>query len=146
MRRSLLFALLALVLLLGAAACGGGEDTTASPETVEETGPAGTVGTTTDGGTTDTETQTETNAGGGDGDSSKGKDVFAAAGCGGCHTLAKAGTSGNIGPNLDESKPDYDLVVERVTNGQGAMPSFKDQLSAADIQNVAAYVTESAGA
>ena len=45
--------------------------------------------------------------------------------CGGCHTLADAGSTGNVGPNLDDAKPSYDLVVDRVTNGQGGMPSFR---------------------
>jgi mono/diheme cytochrome c family protein len=69
--------------------------------------------------------------------------VFASAGCGNCHMLAAANSNGNVGPNLDESKPDHDLVVERVTNGMGVMPSFGDQLSEEDIQNVAAFVVES---
>ena len=30
--------------------------------------------------------------------------------------------TGTIGPNLDESKPARELVVDRVTNGKGAMP------------------------
>ena len=51
------------------------------------------------------------------------------AGCVGCHTLADAGATGTVGPNLDEAKPPYDLVVKRVTNGMGAMPPFKGQLS-----------------
>lgn len=65
--------------------------------------------------------------------------------CGGCHTLADAGTSGTVGPNLDDAKPSFDLVVERVTNGSGAMPSFSDKLSEDEINNVAAYVVESTG-
>ena len=28
--------------------------------------------------------------------------------CGTCHTLADAGTGGQVGPNLDNAKPDYD--------------------------------------
>ena len=51
------------------------------------------------------------------------------AGCGGCHTLEAAGATGKVGPNLDEAKPDEALVIERVTNGMGVMPSFKDQLT-----------------
>ncbi|MDQ3875074.1 MAG: c-type cytochrome, partial [Actinomycetota bacterium] len=39
----------------------------------------------------------------------------------------------------------HDLVVDRVTNGKGAMPSFKDQLSEKQIQDVAAYVSSAAG-
>jgi mono/diheme cytochrome c family protein len=87
----------------------------------------------------------ETQPGAPEGDAAAGKQVFASAGCGACHTLADAGSTGEVGPNLDEAQPDHALVVERVTNGMGAMPSFKDQLSAEDIQNVAAYVSEAAG-
>jgi sulfite dehydrogenase len=47
-----------------------------------------------------------------------------------------------VGPNLDDAKPSYDHVVERVTEGKGRMPSFADQLSEAEIRNVAAYVSE----
>jgi mono/diheme cytochrome c family protein len=78
-----------------------------------------------------------------EGDPAAGEDVFASAGCGGCHTLEAAGSSGNVGPNLDEAKPPHDLVVERVTNGMGVMPSFKGQLDDKQIQDVAAYVVES---
>ena len=39
------------------------------------------------------------------GDPAAGKEIFAANGCGSCHTLADAGASGVIGPSLDESKP-----------------------------------------
>jgi mono/diheme cytochrome c family protein len=78
--------------------------------------------------------------GGGDGES-----IFASAGCGGCHTLAAAGSNGTVGPNLDEAKPTKELAVDRVTNGRGAMPSFKGQLSDEQIQAVATYVAENAG-
>ena len=69
----------------------------------------------------------------------------ASAGCGSCHALAAANASGTVGPNLDEAKPDKALVVDRVTNGAGAMPSFKDQLSEEQIQAVADFVSSSAG-
>jgi mono/diheme cytochrome c family protein len=77
------------------------------------------------------------------GDAAAGEEVFASAGCGGCHVLEAAGSSGSVGPNLDESKPDAALVVERVTNGMGAMPSFSDRLDEKQIHDVAAYVVES---
>jgi cytochrome c6 len=77
------------------------------------------------------------------GDAAAGEAVFASAGCGGCHTLEAAGSSGNVGPNLDKAKPDAALVVDRVTNGKGVMPSFKGQLSEKQIQDVAAYVSAS---
>ncbi len=79
------------------------------------------------------------------GDPAAGKAVFASAGCGGCHTLEAAGATGQVGPNLDEAKPDAQLVVDRVTNGMGAMPSFKGQLDEKQIQDVAAFVVDSTG-
>ena len=72
-----------------------------------------------------------------------GKAIFASAGCATCHTLAAAGASGTVGPNLDETMPGVDLAIERVTNGQGAMPSFKGQLTAAEIRAVAEFVSTS---
>ena len=91
-------------------------------------------GGTTTGGTT---------TGGGAGEAPNGEAIFAEAGCGGCHTLEAAGTSGNVGPNLDDAKPPKELVIERVTNGQGAMPPFKDSLSPEEIEAVADYVVAS---
>jgi mono/diheme cytochrome c family protein len=73
-----------------------------------------------------------------------GKSIFSST-CGGCHTLADAGTSGTVGPNLDQARPPKALVVDRVTNGQGAMPSFKDSLDPDQIQAVADYVSTAAG-
>ena len=74
-----------------------------------------------------------------------GKAVFKSAGCVGCHTLSDAGATGTVGPNLDEAKPDTELVVTRVTKGQGAMPPFGEQLDPQQIADVAAYVTQSTG-
>ena len=74
-----------------------------------------------------------------------GKEIFSAAGCTGCHTLSDAGATGAVGPNLDQAKPSQRLVVDRVTNGKGVMPSFKDKLSDAQIQAVAKYVSSAAG-
>jgi mono/diheme cytochrome c family protein len=79
----------------------------------------------------------------GTGDAASGAAVFSSGGCGGCHTLAAAGSSGAVGPNLDETQPSTELVIERVTNGSGAMPSFADKLTAQEILDVAAYVVES---
>jgi len=79
------------------------------------------------------------------GDPVAGKEVFLGAGCASCHTLSDAGATGTIGPNLDAAQPPAELVVERVTNGQGGMPSFADSLSEEQIQDVAAYVSSVAG-
>jgi mono/diheme cytochrome c family protein len=129
MRRSALIAL--LVLTLGLAGCGGGEDASPTPEDVEGTLPAAT---------------TEESPGGGlEGDAAAGEAIYAENGCGGCHVLEAAGSSGEVGPNLDESQPSFELAVDRVTNGSGAMPSFSDQLSEQQIADVATYVSTTAG-
>jgi mono/diheme cytochrome c family protein len=75
------------------------------------------------------------------GDATAGKAVFTSAGCVTCHTLADAGATGSIGPNLDNAKPDAALVVDRVTHGKGQMPSFKGTLTDKQIADVAAYVS-----
>jgi mono/diheme cytochrome c family protein len=143
---------------VAATGCGGEEEQTATPETVEGGLPTETTETettatettdTTETGTTETETtettETETTPEA-EGDPAAGKEVFlGASACGTCHTLADAGTSGTVGPNLDESQPSYDLVVDRVTNGQGAMPSFSSSLSEQQIADVAAYISSVAG-
>ena len=80
---------------------------------------------------------------GGQGDPAAGKAVFASAGCGGCHTLKAAGSSGTVGPNLDQLKPPFARVVHQVQVGGGPMPSFKDALSAKQIRDVAAFIVSS---
>jgi cytochrome c6 len=76
------------------------------------------------------------------GDPVAGKDVFTKNGCGACHTLEDAGTSGTVGPNLDDAKPPLALAVDRIVNGKGAMPPFKAQLTPKQIADVAAYVVQ----
>jgi mono/diheme cytochrome c family protein len=73
-----------------------------------------------------------------------GKTVFTA-NCGTCHTLKEAGTSGTVGPNLDELEPDMATVEGQVESGGGGMPAFKGQLSAEEITDVATYVSTVAG-
>ena len=67
-----------------------------------------------------------------------------------CHALAdtqsgEIGRGGVIGPDLDEVKPSFDLIVDRVTNGKGKMPAFDTALTPLEIRNVAAYVSSVAG-
>ena len=96
---------------------------------------------TTDEETTDGETTTDTGTTG-EGDPAAGKEVFlGVGGCGSCHTFADAGSSGAIGPNLDDAAPSFELAVDRVTNGQGVMPPFSEQLDEQQIADVAAYVS-----
>jgi mono/diheme cytochrome c family protein len=80
---------------------------------------------------------------GGGGNPTAGKQVFASAGCGGCHTLKAAGATGTVGPNLDVLKPDAARVAHQVEVGGGPMPSFKSTLTPQQIQDVAAFVATS---
>ena len=84
-------------------------------------------------------------SGGGKITSTDGKTIFLSAGCTNCHTLKDAGSNGTVGPNLDQKKPPESLVIQRVTNGKGLMPSFKDKLTAQQIKAVAKYVSSVAG-
>ena len=129
MARVVAFALLLAALVIGALGCGGSEDASPTPETV--VGDVPTEATDTGGG----------GGGGGEGDAAAGKDVYASAGCGSCHTFADAGSSGTVGPDLDQSSIDFDGAVQQVTNGGGGMPPFSGQLSEQQIADVAAYVT-----
>lgn len=88
-------------------------------------------------------TTTEDGGGSGTGDAANGEQVFASAGCGGCHTFEAAGSTGSVGPNLDDASLTFDQVVEQVTNGGGAMPAFGDDLTEQEINDVAAFVTGS---
>ena len=116
----------------------GGEATEPSETQPSATEPTATEPTETEpSGTETTETGASTAAG---------KEIFlGVSGCASCHTLADAGATGTIGPNLDASQPSTELVVDRVTNGFGGMPSFSDSLTEEEIQEVAAYVSAVTG-
>ena len=80
-----------------------------------------------------------------DGAAQAGRQVFAQASCGGCHTLVAADARGQVGPNLDELRPDFEQVANRVRDGGDGMPAFADRLTDGEIRSVAAYVAEVAG-
>ncbi len=122
--RKLVLLLAALVLVVAIPACGGEEEEQALPETVEGTLPA------------------DTGGGAAEGDPANGKTIYASAGCGGCHTFSAAGSTGTVGPNLDESSMDFDAAVQQIENGGGGMPAFGDRLSDQEIADVAAFVTQ----
>ena len=74
----------------------------------------------------------------------QGKKIFMGDGnCATCHSLRDANSNGNIGPNLDEIKPDIMRVISVVTNGAGVMPAYEGLLSDDEIKAVATYVAES---
>jgi mono/diheme cytochrome c family protein len=106
--------------------------------------------------------------GGGDGDevtgmeganTTNGKTLFVSgangnASCGSCHTLLDAGTSGTVGPNLDQAlgyscaqgfaeSTIYSAVHGQIDLAQGAMPA--DLVTGQDAVDVAAYVASVAG-
>jgi len=115
-------ALLAMALLL--AACGGSSGSSSSSSSAP---PA-----------------SSSSSGGTENASAEGKQVFTQ-NCGGCHTLKDAGTTGSVGPNLDELQPPKATVVRQVNNGGGPMPAFKGRLTPAQINAVATYVSTVAG-
>jgi hypothetical protein len=75
--------------------------------------------------------------------SSPGAKVFASSGCGGCHTLKAADAKGQVGPNLDELKPDATTVEHQVRVGGNGMPSFGKKLTSRQISLVADFVADS---
>ena len=65
--------------------------------------------------------------------------------CGTCHVLKAAGSTGNIGPDLDSLKLSEEQVKGVVTEGLGVMPAFgeEDLLTSEEIDAVSYYVTHS---
>jgi mono/diheme cytochrome c family protein len=155
-------ALLLTVAMLGAVVVFAAED-----EGAEAAEHAETLETETETGTTETETgPTETETGPTEttpattapeeepaGDPAAGKALFASNGCGGCHTFEAAGSTGAVGPNLDEVLEGKDAefvhqsIVEpnaEVAEGYnpGVMPSFQ-QLSEDQVNDLVAFLTQS---
>jgi cytochrome c6 len=121
--------------------------TTTTPTT---TAPTTTASTTTAPSTTTTATgttaATTTTAGGNSAVLALGKQIFLVkAGCGGCHTLKDAGSTGSVGPNLDQLKPSLAIIEHQVVNGGSVMPAFKNKLTKDEIDAVATYVSSVAG-
>ena len=63
--------------------------------------------------------------------------------CGSCHTLSTTGSTGKIGPNLDDLKPQIPQIILAVTNGIGVMPAFESMLTSEEIEAVAYFVSTS---
>jgi mono/diheme cytochrome c family protein len=124
-----------LLVLALAAGCGGGDDEAepSAGQVITQTTapPAETGGSTTQGDAP-----------------ADGRAIFLQ-NCSGCHTLADAGTTGKVGPNLDEAKPSYDRALMMVRDGGGGglgvMPKFEGTLTPEQIDAVARYVSDAAG-
>jgi mono/diheme cytochrome c family protein len=117
-----LFTALAVVVLL-LAACGGGDG---------------------NGGSSSASSSSTAAGGGAQNASAQGKQVFTQNGAS-CHTLKDAGSTGSIGPNLDDLKPDKSTVQQQVETGGGPMPAFKGKISDTQISAVSTYVSSVAG-
>lgn len=87
-----------------------------------------------------------------------GREIFVAAGCGSCHAFSDAGTTGNVGPSLDElassageqgqgspeeyvqqSILDPDAVTAEGFQS-GVMPSYEGRLSEKQVQALSEYL------
>lgn len=109
----------------------------------EEGGAEGEEGAGAEGGAAG-EGAAEEGGGGEEALATEGKTIFET-NCATCHTLADAGATGTVGPDLDQLKPEKPLVETQVTNGGGGMPAFKGILSEEEIEAVSEYVAKVAG-
>ncbi len=90
------------------------------------------------------------------GDLEKGKQIFMAQGCGGCHALSAAGTNGTTGPDLDEVLKGKDAAFIResivdpdaqITEGfaPGLMPKdYGEKLSDQELNKLVAFLLQPA--
>jgi cytochrome c551/c552 len=135
-----------------------GHDTSPTPRTVTVTTGAAPAQTTTAAAAPTTTAATTTAAAAPS--TAAGKAIFVSTGCGACHTLAAAGTTGTVGPNLDgapekDAKADkmaLDAFVKQsivdpnafISPGypKGVMPqTFATSLGAAKIAALVAFIT-----
>ncbi|RYF71104.1 MAG: cytochrome c [Comamonadaceae bacterium] len=78
----------------------------------------------------------------------RGKELFTKIqpACAVCHTLQAAGAEGQVGPVLDELKPDAPRVLRALKAGIGVMPSYAERMSEKDMKAVASFVAHATGA
>ena len=73
------------------------------------------------------------------------KEVFLEAGnCAACHSLSDAGSIAEIGPNLNQIRPQVQIILMAVRNGIGVMPAMEGILTEEEIEAVAHYVSVAA--
>ncbi|MGH2939253.1 MAG: c-type cytochrome [Solirubrobacterales bacterium] len=146
----ILFVILALAGAVVLAGCGGG-GSSSSESTAEEAPPPAEEEGAEEEPAEEEEAEEpaeeeEEEAGGESAASGEGKTIFST-NCASCHTLKAAGASGQVGPNLDELKPDEERVEKQVITGGGPMPAFgtKEILTPEEITTVSEYVAAEAG-
>jgi mono/diheme cytochrome c family protein len=144
----ILFVVLALAGAVVVAGCGGSSSSSEATTTEEAAPPAEEEAPAEEAEEEPAEEEKE--AGGEEGGtaalSEEGQMIFTST-CGSCHTLKEAGTSGEVGPNLDELEPSQSTVEGQVENGGGGMPAFGKEgiLKSNEIKAVATYVSSVAG-
>jgi mono/diheme cytochrome c family protein len=74
-------------------------------------------------------------------DEATGAVVWSKAGCGTCHTLTAAGSTGTSGPNLDPLQLSPAEVAAKVRAGGGGMPAFAKRIAPKNIDQLAAFVS-----
>ena len=95
------------------------------------------------------------------GDPTAGKKLYDSNGCGGCHTFKPAGSTGKVGPDLDNLAADAKkanqgsldaYTHESIENPdayvvpgypKGVMPAFAGKLTDSQINELVAYLTKS---
>ncbi len=60
--------------------------------------------------------------------------------CATCHSLGAVGATGEIGPILEELRPDRERVAAVLRSGVGNMPSYRQSRSEEEIRALAAFV------
>jgi cytochrome c553 len=151
LRLFVVVAVLLVVGMLAAVEVFGAEHEAREADGHEQTTEATTTGVTETGETGQTET------GAPEGDPAAGRQVFTSAGCTSCHTLSAAGSTSQTGPNLDEvlQGKDAAFIRESIVNpdsevaegfSQDLMPeNYGEQLSDEDLNNLVAFLVQSAG-
>ncbi|MBB4662772.1 c-type cytochrome [Conexibacter arvalis] len=127
-----------------AGSSGGAAADTGGDEAASDGGEAGGDVAASDGGDEADGGAEEAAGGSGGGSTPAGKEIFTQS-CAGCHTLADAGATGSVGPNLDETRLDEAGIAAMVRSGGGGMPSFGGTLQPEQIDEVAAYIAAAKG-
>jgi cytochrome c oxidase subunit 2 len=96
----------------------------------------------------------EEGGGGGGGGETDGKAIFASENCGSCHTLADAGTSGGVGPDLDDVLADKDeaFIRESIVNPEAEIapgyqggimpPNYEQTIPGPQLDALVTYLSE----